>query len=252
MVVKITSEQELIELATEAILSKMFPDWESIKPLLLKTSFFLSKTNRPCKVFNGRKFNLYKGEKYFRGSDNTRMHVYVWEYYNGKTKPGFDVHHKDHNRFNNDISNLELISEFEHHSAHMKDRYSKNKEWFIEFAKKGRETGKEWFKTEEGRKQKSQRIKKGKKIWANVPIRTSNCELCGEEMTYKCIQEQKYCSPKCKQRALVKRMQIIKKCEFCGKDFSAYEKAKPPVRFCSKSCSSKNMHKNGHKNKKRG
>lgn len=252
MKIKVTSEQELINVATESEIRKIIPEWDSVKLFLYKTVFYLNKKNRPYQTFDGKMFWLFRGERYLLGNNRIRMHKYVWEYYNGKPPAGYDIHHKDHNRFNNDINNLELIPEFDHHSSHMKERYKENKEWFIEFAKKGREAGKEWYKTEEGVKQKPERIKKGKRIWENVPIRTSYCEFCGVSMTYKCIQPKKYCSSNCKQKNKVKREQTIKNCEFCGISFSCYKNATKPIRFCSRSCVSKKMHKDGKgKNKYR-
>lgn len=252
MKIRIQNEEELVNVATELAIRQKFPEWDLIKSFLLKTKFYINDKNRPYQIFDGKKFHLYKGGRYLLGSGRIRMHKYVWEYYNGKPPKGYDIHHKDHNRFNNDISNLELISEFDHHSNHMKERYDSNKEWFIEFARKGREAGKEWFKSEAGIKRKPERIKKGKRIWDNIPVRTSNCKLCGIKMTYKCIQEQKFCSPKCKQKALVQRNQIIKKCEYCGKEFSCFKNATKTIKFCSRSCGSKKMHQDGRcKNKNR-
>ena len=38
-----------------------------------------------------------------------RLHRAVWEHHNGKIPNGYHVHHKDGDRNNNDISNLELL-----------------------------------------------------------------------------------------------------------------------------------------------
>ncbi len=45
-------------------------------------------------------------------------HRYVWHDHYGDVPPGFEVHHKDLDRANNDISNLELLSEDEHLAEH--------------------------------------------------------------------------------------------------------------------------------------
>lgn len=41
-------------------------------------------------------------------------HIYVWEKVNGKVPKGFVIHHIDHDRTNNDIENLELMTKKKH------------------------------------------------------------------------------------------------------------------------------------------
>ena len=52
---------------------------------------------------------------------NVLLHRYVWEKYYGTIPTGFEIHHKDKNRKNYSISNLELIDVIEHHSQHAID-----------------------------------------------------------------------------------------------------------------------------------
>lgn len=69
----------------------------------------------PYQYFDGKKFTL-RNHGYYgltRGK-RTLMHRYVWEYHNGKIPKGHDLHHKDHNKTNNKIENLELYSKAEH------------------------------------------------------------------------------------------------------------------------------------------
>lgn len=47
-------------------------------------------------------------------------HRYVWEQHNGPIPEGYEVHHIDLNSHNNDISNLALMTTFEHRSFHSK------------------------------------------------------------------------------------------------------------------------------------
>lgn len=50
----------------------------------------------------------------------TSLHRYIWEYHNGKIPKNMVIHHKDFNKENNDISNLQLMTEFDHKSLHGK------------------------------------------------------------------------------------------------------------------------------------
>lgn len=49
---------------------------------------------------------------------NVLLHRYVWEKFNGKIPEGYQIHHKDKNRRNFDLSNLELVKTSEHHRNH--------------------------------------------------------------------------------------------------------------------------------------
>ena len=84
--------------------------------------------------FDGRKFTRDETTGYYLCSSHSangvrkRMHVYVWEYYNGIVPKGFQVHHIDEDKSNNNISNLELLSITEHLSFHGKENYERNSE----------------------------------------------------------------------------------------------------------------------------
>ena len=75
----------------------------------------------PVQYFNGKPFRKHKGERYY-SNGRTRMHRYVWEFYNGKIPKGYDIHHKDGNTDNNTIENLECITEEEHNRKHAEER----------------------------------------------------------------------------------------------------------------------------------
>lgn len=49
---------------------------------------------------------------------NVLLHRYVWMKHNGEIPEGYQVHHKDQNRLNYDITNLELIKTGEHQRIH--------------------------------------------------------------------------------------------------------------------------------------
>lgn len=74
-----------------------------------------TKNERPFQVLDGIKFTL-RNNGYFAATtgDRMQMHRYVWEKYNGKIPDGYDIHHIDHDRSNNDISNLEMYTKSDH------------------------------------------------------------------------------------------------------------------------------------------
>jgi len=69
----------------------------------------------PFQTFNEVKYTLRNTGYYARtDSKRTQMHRDVWEYTNSKIPPNHDIHHVDHDRTNNDITNLELYTKSEH------------------------------------------------------------------------------------------------------------------------------------------
>ena len=67
--------------------------------------------------FDGKTFTLDRTTGYYKHA-NIFMHRYVWEFYNGEIPEGYEIHHKDLNRNNNDIENLECISVSDHRKLH--------------------------------------------------------------------------------------------------------------------------------------
>lgn len=64
------------------------------------------------------------------GNHNKMLHRLVWEDHYGIIPDGCVIHHKDGNKLNNDIHNLEIMDNFEHNQLHKSGQnnpmYSKN------------------------------------------------------------------------------------------------------------------------------
>lgn len=81
-----------------------------------RRKYELRKINKqPYQILDGIKFTL-RNHGYYAATTGNRqlMHRYVWEKFNGKIPDGYDIHHIDHDRANNDISNLEIYTKSEH------------------------------------------------------------------------------------------------------------------------------------------
>jgi len=74
---------------------------------------------QPYQFYDGKKFTL-RNTGYYSLTSNNRclMHRYVWECEKGEIPKGFDIHHIDNDRRNNDIKNLECLSKSEHTSKY--------------------------------------------------------------------------------------------------------------------------------------
>jgi hypothetical protein len=75
--------------------------------------------------FNGRKYG-WNGRYYCRlwqQSGPSSLHRAIWEHHNGPIPAGHHVHHRDHDRRNNDIANLELLPAGKHSRLHKEHAY---------------------------------------------------------------------------------------------------------------------------------
>lgn len=126
-----------------------------------------------------------------------RLHREVWKYYNGKIPKGMHIHHKDGNRFNNQISNLELQTPKGHVQEHFK-----RKERLQNAQKNMREhvipAAALWHATEEGKKWHS---KQAKEVWRKRNYISYHCTYCEKEYKTKHIYgkgQHHFCSSNCR------------------------------------------------------
>jgi len=68
------------------------------------------------------KYTIWKDKKGYPtiwvDGKNIKVHVILWEEVNGSKPKGFDIHHKDFNKGNYDLDNLELLSQSDHQKLH--------------------------------------------------------------------------------------------------------------------------------------
>lgn len=70
---------------------------------------------QPFQIYDGKKFTLRATGYYsLTTDDRCLMHRYVWEKEVGVIPPGWDIHHKDETKTNNELSNLECLPKSEH------------------------------------------------------------------------------------------------------------------------------------------
>lgn len=164
---------------------------------------------------------------YLNAREHKRLHRYVWEKHNGEIPKGFHVHHKDFDKSNNDISNLELLRSEDHEKLHSDKLTEEEREWRAKnVIQNAMPKAKKWHRSAEGRKWHKEH---GGRVFANLPMIEFICEECGERFESK-KQGSKFCSNKC--RAANRRKtgvdDIAKKCTRCGKEYkeNRYKKSK--------------------------
>ncbi len=160
-------------------------------------------------------------------------HRWVWMNIHGVIPKGYHIHHKDENKSNNSIENLELIEASRHLKHHSNQPL--RKEWARKLVDKIRPLTKEWHASDEGRAwHKLHAIKNGFGKWEP---KKHDCNYCGTAYETSKRSGTSFCSNKCK--AANRRKSCIDniecKCERCDSIFTKNKYAK--TRFCSKSCS---------------
>lgn len=194
---------------------------------------------KTTQTFDGINFYIDKSTGYFFNSTLVkRMHQYVWEFYNGDIPKGYEIHHIDHDKSNNHIDNLELMTAFEHRAYHGGIRGRLNVE--NGHLDNIRDLSKEWHGSEEGIEWHKQHYKNHK-------------EKLHEEKEFICVQcdkhyvgvdngQNRFCSGSCKSK--FRRASGVddtnKECVICGTGFTANKYSK--ARTCSGSCRAKLGH----------
>ncbi len=189
---------------------------------------------------DGYKFTRDDKSGYYRcDSIKKRLHRYVWEKYNGDIPEGFHIHHKNHDKANNHIDNLALVSHSSHAEHHMLERETNESyiAWRSEnFEKNVRPKAAEWHRSKEGREWHSRMARD------QAELRTLDkfkCDNCNKHFKAWSVGDNKFCSNKCKS---AKRRKSgvddeVRSCEYCESEFMANKYSKK--RFCSRSCSNK-------------
>lgn len=189
--------------------------------------------------FDGLKFTLDEKTGYYLNSTiRKRLHRYVWEYHWGEIPKGYQIHHIDGDKSNNDISNLLMVSHHGHAVYHSNMQVeTKGKDFFIERMNHARHYANEWHKSEAGsewHKKHYEAMKEKLHVTASY-----TCDNCGKPFTAaKKDIPTHFCSNSCK--AAWRRKQGIdnetRTCIICGKQFvvNKYYKTK----CCSRKCGS--------------
>lgn len=206
------------------------------------------------------KSQYFMGYKFTRGEEGTyyrcsklkkRMHIYVWEYYNGAIPKGYEVHHKDLNKANNDISNLELLTVSEHRKIHASLLTDEQREWKRNnLNTKARPKAIEWHKSEEGLKwHRGIREVKPK---VNPHREDLVCSYCGKHYVGERWSKTSatYCSAHCRNMGYKEKHKndtFSLVCSVCGKQFEGHRR---DLKTCSRICAEA-MRRKTHESKVR-
>lgn len=162
-----------------------------------------------------------------------RLHIYVWEKFNGEVPHGYHIHHKDHNTNNNNIENLALMTEEKHLSYHANlQNKEETKKLLLRYAQP---KAIEWHKSKEGRQWHKEQYNNTKdKLHQRLIIK---CLTCGKVIEVgKGGAGNKFCSNKCRSQYRrnigIDNKEFI--CRYCGNSFVTNKYS--PAKYCSKEC----------------
>lgn len=194
--------------------------------------------------FDGRRYHRH-ASGYYRfvptrkqtanGIISTALHRDIWQHYNGPIPDGHEIHHMDHDKGNNDLSNLQCLSRSEHKRLHGPESGHKSAPWHQTEAgqkfhsitarkqwvdnhegmlaksmaalPKAREAAKEWHGSPEGIAWHSAH---GKKAWENRKLHEKTCAICSQAFTTYWPNKTKYCGPNCGAKAFRRRAKRLR------------------------------------------
>ncbi len=162
----------------------------------------------------------------------------MWNNFHGIVPKGFHIHHKDENKSNNNIENLDILSVSNHVRVHITEERIERSKKHME---KIRPLTKKWHGSEEGKtwhKFNALKCKFGK----NEPI-DYVCVRCSKKFKSSKLSNTKFCTNACKSahRRASGLDDIKRECQNCGIEFTKNKYSK--IKFCSRSCAVKHQHK---------
>ena len=165
-------------------------------------------------VFKGINFRRNKRDGYLEARLSLHRLIWILEY--GAIPAGHHIHHKNHDRDDNRIENLECLGATAHAKYHNGKRLDL------------REAQSKWANSPKGREILRENMRKARR---NMPRRSLTCGNCGKSFETK-HHTQKFCSPACQES----RNGLFIPCEICGKIFRAKKHKTRQVRTCSYRC----------------
>jgi len=194
--------------------------------------------------YNSKKYILVSNNKYYILKTNSNAERIWWKMLHRQIREDnfwkipkwFHIHHKDHNTFNNDISNLEIIDSKSHQRIHMEKYFSneENKEKNRIHLEKSREKASEWHKSKDWIEWHKKHYQNS--LWKAIQNKHI-CDYCWIIFYNNRKDTAKYCSKKCTFEAY----KIDVNCKNCWKVFktSKYQ----PKKNCSRKCSAQSRSK---------
>ena len=207
----------------------------------------MPRTKNPIVVFEGVRFYT-KPSGYLVSDAKHRvlgeryLHRAVWVFHNGAIPDGCCVHHRDHDKRNNAVGNLALLTRAEHMSYHNTERYERDPESVLLGIQAAQRAAPAWHRSDEGRAWHRKHAVETYKHRAREQRVCTRCEKSFEGIAG--LSKRGFCSASCQGAARVASGvdDVDKTCAWCGCVFrrNKYNKAAT----CSPACAAKNRDRN--------
>lgn len=170
----------------------------------------------------------YRCGRYFQRK-GVRLHRVVWEHFNGPVPDGYAVHHENHDRSDNEPSNLGLMSDSKHATHHGLDRADESRSRLGA----AQEAAREWHGSAEGREWHKEQYERHCRTALTRRV-SSICANCGR--SFRGAKQSKFCGNNCKSaaRRAAGTDLIERRCVVCGTTFTVNRHWKTLT--CSRSC----------------
>ncbi len=172
---------------------------------------------------------------YLNSALRLRLHRAVYVRYNGAIPEGYQVHHVDHDKGNNEPENLIALSKEDHIRLHGTELTDEQREKRRDnMARNARPAASEWHRSEAGR---AWHLEHYERMKDTLYCReTMVCENCGKEYAGLMNGQSRFCSNACKSawRRKVGLDNEARVCECCGGTFVVNKYS--GARSCSREC----------------
>lgn len=198
--------------------------------------------NKKFAYFDGLRFcRDDKTGYYLNATIRKRLHRYVYERVNGKIPAGYQIHHIDHDKGNNEPENLELLTVTQHRKKHSEEIPDELREFYRRNMRtKAMPAAVTWHKSEAAKEwHKTQYESMKEKLHAKADM---VCKQCGKTYEGMINGRNAFCSNACRSswRRESGVDNVDRKCIVCGAMFSVNKYAKKVC--CSRSCAMRLRH----------
>ena len=191
--------------------------------------------------FDGRWYTPDGKGYYYNSHTRKRLHQAIWISHNGPIPKDCEIHHKDFDKSNNDISNLICLTKAEHRKLHSDSLTDEQREWYRQnLDKNARPRASEWHKSEAGLTWHREHIRKQIENGSLNKKVMFKCSMCGKEFesVARNIGANHFCGNNCKAKFLRRKRSQDKSdtriCIICGKEYNCSRWSS--TQTCSKSC----------------
>lgn len=165
-----------------------------------------------CTEWGGSIWHKRAGKDYYER--RILLHRAVWEQAYGPIPEGCHIHHKNGDKTDNRLENLELLTHGEHSSLHYEAKLLPYRELALANSQEARE------------RNRQKRLE-----------RTLICAFCEKEYHSGSAHPRRFCSSECIEAYRSGAFgSEIRKCEYCAKEYRATKRVQ---RYCSRKCNSR-------------